>query len=160
LFLKNKYLKYEMRIDTIVDTLRNIDSSNNMRNLHVAIALINNKPIIKPTINHLVDSGRGSVHAEVDALYNVCKRYVSYFSRKSLRDIDNLKQLKNVDLIVIRISKNGDLKNSKPCIDCLKILKKAKCNRIYYSDENGQITMEKIKHMKSTHICCFKRNLK
>ena len=53
---------------------------------------------------------------------------------------------KTLNLLVIRINKNGDLKNSKPCFKCITHLNRIpgyKINKIYYSNENGQIIESK-----------------
>lgn len=54
-----------------------------------------------------------------------------------------------IDLIVIRVAKNGSLKSSHPCSKCLLHLHNLclktnyKLKYIYYSDENGQINKVK-----------------
>ena len=57
-----------------------------------------------------------------------------------------------VDLLVIRVGKNGSLKNSAPCCKCLEHLTRLNAKTpynlryIYYSDATGNIT--KIKFTK------------
>lgn len=73
-------------------------------------------------------------HAEVDALNH-------------LPPPQELKAYKKtINLIVIRIDLNGNLKNSKPCFKCIEYLRKIrgyKLRYVYYSDDNGNILMEK-----------------
>ena len=51
----------------------------------------------------------------------------------------------NVDLIVIRVGKNGSLKNSAPCFKCIEHLNRMnlktnyKLKYIYYSDSTGNV---------------------
>lgn len=51
----------------------------------------------------------------------------------------------NLDLIVIRVGKNGSLKNSAPCFKCLEHLNRMnsktnyKLKYIYYSDATGNV---------------------
>ena len=77
-------------------------------------------------------------HAEMDAIR---KLPPTYGKRKIL-----------IDLIVIRVTKNGSLKSSHPCSKCLLHLQNLclktsyKLKYIYYSDETGQIN--KIKFTK------------
>lgn len=46
-----------------------------------------------------------------------------------------------LDLCVVRISKDGILKNSKPCKTCIKFIEKSKIKikNIYYSNSKGEI---------------------
>jgi deoxycytidylate deaminase len=55
-------------------------------------------------------------------------------------------------IVVIKLSVNNTLGNSKPCVNCLNKLKKLNIKRIYYSDANGNIVGEKIKDMISNTI--------
>lgn len=74
-------------------------------------------------------------HAEIDAMLKLPRQ------RK-------ISRLTPISLIVIRINKSKELKNSKPCYNCLIRLQKLHsfgynlCN-IYYSDENGEIIKKK-----------------
>lgn len=57
------------------------------------------------------------------------------------------KKKKTVDIIIIRINKNGVLKNSKPCVKCLNIMQKStnmKIKNIYYSNKEGEIIKTKL----------------
>ena len=57
-------------------------------------------------------------------------------------------QLITVSLVVLRINKRGELRNSRPCLNCLKQLQHLHsygyklCN-VYYSNENGEIVKKK-----------------
>lgn len=57
-----------------------------------------------------------------------------------------------LDIWVIRVTKTGELKNSYPCNECLKFMKSYGIDRVYYSDDNGEIVCEKLNDMKSKHI--------
>ena len=54
-----------------------------------------------------------------------------------------------VDLVVVRVSKNGSLKNSAPCYKCIEHLNRLnkktnyKVRHIYYSDQTGNIVKKK-----------------
>jgi hypothetical protein len=60
---------------------------------------------------------------------------------------------KVIDIIVIRVDSNYNLKNSKPCAKCMEYLNNVnqrghyKINKVYYSNENGLIVMEKFNKM-------------
>ena len=70
-------------------------------------------------------------HAEMDAI------------RRLPRRMPRSKQ-KYIDLIVIRIDLQGNLKNSKPCSKCIEYMsrlpsKSYRVEYVYYSDSNGNI---------------------
>lgn len=41
------------------------------------------------------------------------------------------------DLYVVRIDREGKLKNAKPCASCMNVIEAAGIRRIYYTDEDG-----------------------
>lgn len=61
---------------------------------------------------------------------------------------------KYIDIFVFRLSKTGNLGESKPCIHCLSFMKKCNVNirYIYYSTKTG-IIREKLNNMFSCHVC-------
>jgi hypothetical protein len=72
------------------------------------------------------------IHAEHDAI-------------KKLLPLKRKKRLVNINLLVIRLSGKNKLQSSKPCINCIKIMKILpqrlgyKIQDIYYSNDNGEI---------------------
>jgi hypothetical protein len=75
----------------------------------------------------------------------------------SAKDNKNLRKLRKkfskIDLVVIKRSGSSEkLGSSKPCCDCLKVLKILHINTIYYSTALGDIEHEKIRDMESTHL--------
>lgn len=46
-----------------------------------------------------------------------------------LKPLQRNKRLKNVNMIVVRFSKNKKLQNSKPCADCIKKIKILPCKK-------------------------------
>ena len=76
------------------------------------------------------------------------------FTRLGIKDSvfyeANIKN-KKFNILVIRVNKNGDLCNSKPCMNCIKHMKKLGINKIYYSTDDNDIMCEKIKYIKSEH---------
>jgi hypothetical protein len=67
------------------------------------------------------------------------------------------KIMSKICIIVIRINNKGELCNSRPCIECLDILKMIGIKSIYYSNDNGNIIEEKVKFMKSIHLSTMAR---
>ena len=77
-----------------------------------------------------------SVHAEDQAI-------------RKLPITDN-KRRKRVDLLVIRVNRNGSFGNSKPCLHCIWLLSQKlpergySIGRVYFSNAMGQIVMCKM----------------
>jgi len=93
-------------------------------------------------INQMGDS-RGKkpgVHAEYNAL-------------SKLMPLKNKKKLEPINLLVIRLSTKNKIQSSKPCNNCIEIMKILphklgyKLNHICYSDENGNIIKSNLKSL-------------
>jgi hypothetical protein len=55
-------------------------------------------------------------------------------------------------ILVIRVGLNGELKNSKPCSDCIKFMKTfGGIRNIYYTDSNGCLVCEKLSAISTEH---------
>jgi len=76
------------------------------------------------------------LHAEMDAI-------------RKLPPLQFQRKKKVIDLIIIRVGKNGNLKNSVPCAMCIRHMNRLngstsyKIRNVYYSNKNGNITMTK-----------------
>jgi hypothetical protein len=75
----------------------------------------------------------------------------------SVNDNKNLRNLRKkfskIDLVVIKRAGLSDrLGSSRPCCECLRILKILHINIVYYSTPSGEIEYEKIRDMESTHL--------
>jgi deoxycytidylate deaminase len=71
-----------------------------------------------------------SIHAELDALLG--ERWesdVSFF---------------RMDMYVVRITKGGKLATSKPCEDCMVLIKEAGLKSVTYINEEGEIIVERL----------------
>lgn len=64
------------------------------------------------------------LHAEVDL---VSKMWGKFHINSSIK------------IVVVRVNKNGELKNSKPCDSCMNILDTLGVTRLCWSDEKGEI---------------------
>ena len=58
---------------------------------------------------------------------------------------------KKVDLIVVRVNKEGGLCISRPCCNCLSMMKAVNIRRVYYVDNTGNIVYENVSDMISIH---------
>jgi cytidine deaminase len=74
-------------------------------------------------------------------------RYV--ITKKTLTKIR--RKFSKISLIVIKYSA-GKLRMSKPCGACINSMRALGFKDIYYTDEDGNITVEKIRDIESTHI--------
>ena len=67
---------------------------------------------------------------------------------------DKERRKKKVDLIVLRINKNDEYRNARPCKHCLETMRDLNCiDKIYYSTgNNDEFIMEKVNRMISNHV--------
>ena len=80
-----------------------------------------------------------TIHAEMDAISKI------YHLMKK-----NNKTKIKIDILVILITRNRELKMSRPCYHCIRKLSKLKhivINNVYYSNSSGTISKEKLSHM-------------
>ena len=74
----------------------------------------------------------------------------------AIQKIKNTKMCnQKLDLCVIKILNNGEIKNSKPCKNCIKYIEKSKINLqyVYFSDTNGQIIKTTFEKLKKEDLC-------
>ena len=98
--------------------------------------------------NHYRPNYVQSIHAEEDAM----NKYIVKQKRK------NNKKRPKIDILVIRITNNGNLKNSKPCLHCILKLESfasvVNIKNVYYSNDNGEIEHIKFNTLyKNKHEC-------
>jgi len=55
-------------------------------------------------------------------------------------------------IVVVRIGKDGNLKNSRPCNHCLEMMINYKIKKVMYSTDSGEIVSEKPSEMDLLHI--------
>jgi hypothetical protein len=61
--------------------------------------------------------------------------------------------------MVIRINNRGEMKNSRPCNNCIRYMKLFNVRKVYYSDNDGDIVLEKVKDMEYLHSSVAQRNI-
>lgn len=124
-----------MKLLLILAKLQQYATKSNMMHRHSAVILKKGVPIIYG-FNHL--KGIKTFHAEHDVI-NKTKN-----------------NLRNSTIIVIRW--NGTrLMNSKPCCRCCALMKTYKIKNVIYSDENGEIIIERVKDIKTNHESMYNR---
>jgi hypothetical protein len=100
--------------------------------------------------NHLRNCFNGkcicySTHAEMDVLNKVLKNL-------KIQTKNNVIDLSNYTIVVVRFGKDGLLKNSRPCNNCINTMCKYRIKKIMYSTDNGSILSEKPEEMELIHI--------
>lgn len=90
-------------------------------------------------------TGTPGIHAEHDAI-------------NKLKPLKKTKHLQNVNMLVVRISKNNKLQSSKPCANCIEHIKKLpekkgyRIKNIYYSNEQGEIVKSNLKMLENEEL--------
>lgn len=135
--------KFEFSFKLLIKIALNSDVSHKH-----ASALIHDDTILSSGYNklNLNNFSTFSIHAEINAiksgLYNIKK-----------------KNMKGLDIIVIRLSKSGSFINSRPCSFCIQRLQELHIRKVYYSNQDGNIICESIYNMEKTHISMGDKNL-
>ena len=139
---------------------------------HGAVLVTKNSQKLVRCLNHSRKPFAGfpnkmvATHAEI----GVVKRMTKYYTRIAR---GRSRKMTEVDLIVIRINRTRELKDSKPCFHCISMLANLKdfgyrLNNIYYSTSDGDIYCEKftalynspVKHISAGWRLVHHHNLK
>lgn len=83
-----------------------------------------------------------STHAEIASIKK-------FFYKNNLSYYKKQKKPVHINLLVIRLTKSNELKNSRPCYHCIQTLSKLNIiiDKVYYSNQNGHIVCEKFRDM-------------
>jgi len=92
-----------------------------------------------------ISCNEGLQHAE--------ERCIRKLKKKSGRDISG------VNMMIIRIQANDNLSLAKPCSNCLKIIQSNNINKIYYTDWDGNLIIERACDMTTTHMSVGQRSI-
>ena len=109
----------------------------------------NGKPLCHGS-NNLRNSYNGkcicySTHAEMDVLYKLLRLHKA-------RPFEEFMDLSDYTIVVARISRDGSIKNSRPCNQCLDTMIKYRIKKILYSTDLGTFESEKPETMEQLHI--------
>lgn len=119
----------------ILEELLNQASKSTMRTKHGCV-------IVKG--KHIISSGSNNelYHSESNAiLQHMCKNFITLNYKKNIQRLiyiinknnDIIKKLKGSCLYVLRVDKNGELSNSKPCVWCTELIKNIHFKKIIYT---------------------------
>ena len=121
----------------VINFINNTIESKRKNNekLHYAFLLYKNELVSEGTNDFIKDKTCTTIHAEMSAL-------------KKWKRLHNSC---NIDLVVIKLKKNGDIGEGKPCNHCIKLLSESKMRiiNVYYSVSSVQIIKEKFSKMKN-----------
>jgi hypothetical protein len=97
------------------------------------------------------------LHAEANAIINYFGRALSFDKKNGWILDDRIKS--KLDLVVIRINKEGKTCNSRPCHNCLNMMKAVGIRRVYYSVGPDIVICENVKDMISIQSSSVDRYL-
>ena len=124
--------------DNLIEKLKKIAQKSPVNNRHSAV-LFKNDNFYNFSYNTFVKQDT-TVHAEINAIK-------TFYERK----------VKGLHILVIRINKSGIIRYSRPCSECIKKLQKLGIQKIYYSNEYGNITWEYTQNMEFKHVSSASR---
>jgi tRNA(Arg) A34 adenosine deaminase TadA len=106
--------------------------------------IFKNGKIVCTGNNHLRNSYNGrcvcfSTHAEIDVIHKVL-------------NLLNPKNLKNYVMVVVRIGRDGNIKNSRPCNQCIETMCKYRIKKVIYSTDDESFEVQKPEYMDHLHI--------
>jgi deoxycytidylate deaminase len=149
----NNSLCLENKFRHIISTLIEVASMSTIGHKLSSVIIKGNKMISKPVSNIDRNFVRGymcgNLHAECNALLNYYGSRLSYSPKIKWCVYDPKCKNKTIDLIVIKINTSKELCCSRPCLNCLNMMKKLNVSNVYYSTSNGSIICEKVKDMLS-----------
>jgi cytidine deaminase len=135
-------------VNNLINSI-NMDTNDNSSYHHYS-GICRNGKMIYTGCNHLRNSYNNecicwSTHAEMDVIHKVLKSY----KLQSFKDTVNLN---NHIIIVLRFGKDGSLKNSRPCNQCLETMVRYRIKKIMYSTDSGIVVSEKPENMERLHV--------
>ena len=126
------------RINRYFDLAKNVAFNSDYGKLRHGAILVKGGSVINTCFNkdkfcsfggkfRAPDRGPATIHAELGCVLGIS------------RDVTS-----GADIYVCRINKNGEFRNSKPCIMCHQVMKHVGIKRVYYSTNEGTIEMYKL----------------
>jgi tRNA(Arg) A34 adenosine deaminase TadA len=145
---KNDYFVktlYKMDITSLTNFLKKEACNSPVLHRHSAAVIYKNQIMtsghnryIKKVLLEGGEFGHKTMHAELSAVLKI---------KSSIQKMQG-----SVDIIVIRINNRMELKNSRPCNNCIEKLRSIGIRRVYYSNETGNIVREDIDTMEKIHV--------
>jgi len=125
-------------------------------NFNHSAAILYKKKIMNYGINHFGGKGlcTGSIHAEQDAIFKYLSTMncsISWDDKIGWKILGKIPK-KKIELIVIRINNNEIIRNSYPCGECIKLMKKVGIKKVHYSTEDACIVSRKVSSLKKFYL--------
>jgi deoxycytidylate deaminase len=161
------------RIGKCLDQMDHPDNYGDMKWRHIAALVINHRIVSIGSCNHRTrvgDQNMPSIHAELHAImlyvgsHNIKNLYYNNKKKKHKRfNMSNnknkkyekiLRNLHNAEIIVVRKPNSPNINHyleSRPCNECVKMMKKLGIKKVHYSNEDGKMITEKVKDMEFKH---------
>jgi deoxycytidylate deaminase len=163
------------RIGKCLDQMDHPDNYGDMKWRHIAALVINHKIVSIGSCNHRTrvgDQNMPSIHAELHAImlyvgsHNIKNLYYNNNKKKKNNKRYNicnsknkkyekmLRSLQNAEIIVVRKPNSPHIDHyleSRPCNECVKMMKKLGIKKVHYSNEDGKMITEKVKVMDYKH---------
>jgi deoxycytidylate deaminase len=153
----------ETLFDNFYKSFANEASKSTITHKLCAGILINKKLVTKPKCNVSRNLCRnmfcGSLHAEQRSLLDFYGKHLQYNRLKAKWFLNSAMKEKKVDLIVMRITADSKVANSRPCYNCLKMMNDLKIQKIYYTTELQNLICENVNEMFSIQISSVSRFL-
>jgi hypothetical protein len=96
-------------------------------NLHIAFIYGRRGVLLGMSTNRLGTRSRGAGYS----------KYTIHAERAAIKAVGDISLLRGATMVVVRVSKRGELMNSEPCCECKCVLEKAMreygLRRVYYS---------------------------
>ena len=89
----------------------------------------------------------GSLHAEAHAILDYFGKDLQYSSKNGGAFFVTPEKKVKCDLIVIRINRDEKICTSRPCYNCVSMMKAVGIRRVYYTDNNENVICETVKDM-------------
>lgn len=160
------------RIGKVLDAMDSPENYGDMKWRHISGLIVNGKLVAVGSCNHRTrvgDCNMPSIHAEMHALMlfvgshniknllytsNKNKKRYNCSNNKNKKYNKKLYQLRNAEMVVVRKPNSENINHyleSRPCNECIKLLKQLGIKKVHYSDEKGEIITEKVKDMEFRH---------
>jgi len=148
------------------------EASKGQNKYQLAAALIKGQKFLsKPCANSARNMCRGhtcgSLHAEAHAILDYFGKDLMYTAKNGGSFFVTKNKKIKCDLVVIRINRDDKICKSRPCYNCLSMMKGVGIRKVYYTDNKQNIICENVKDMISINassvtkmIDCLRMDLK
>ena len=103
--------------------------------------------------SHFMNISGTCIHAEIATLLEYCNNILHINVDLRRKYLKKIPKLNKCILWVVRIcTKENNLTESKPCSECISNLKKMGIKKIGYSNKLGNIIIDNITNINSTHL--------